>query len=90
MKDLYKCLSCGNLETTNEAPISCERCGSELMQRIPEGVSTSTRVEVLNGGISAYPAERGGATPPHSISHSITKDAEEPMMCAQFDMDVDG
>jgi len=75
MKDLYKCLSCGNLETTDEAPVSCGRCGSELMQRIPEGVSTSTRVEVLNGGISAYQAERGGATPPHRTSHISTKDA---------------
>jgi len=74
MKNLYKCLICGNLETTNKAPVSCERCGSELMQRIPEGVSTSSTVEGLNSGISAYQAERGGATPPHRTSHISTKD----------------
>jgi len=75
MKDLYKCLSCGNLETTDEASVSCGRCGSELMQRIPEKVSTPTTVEVLNSGISAYQAEKRGATPPHRTSHVSTKDA---------------
>jgi len=84
MKDLYKCLSCGNLETTNKAPISCERCGSELMQRIPEGVSTPTRVEVSNGGISAYQAERVVQLHPTVPATSQQK------MRAQFDTDVDG
>jgi len=83
MKDLYKCLSCGNLETTDKAPISCGRCGSELIQRIPEGVSTSTRVEVLNG---AYlPTRQKGVVQLHLTVPATSQQK----MRAQFDTDVD-
>jgi len=34
MKDLYKCLACGFLEAVDEVPALCERCGSNLVQRV--------------------------------------------------------